>query len=241
MTMKNNFDIPILTFQNSEIEEVLVHKHLGLHLSADMKWTSHINNLQKKANQRLNLMKRLKFKLDRKSLETIYMSFIRPTLEYSDCVWAGTYENELSKLDAIQVDAMRIVSGAIARSKINNLYEELCWPTLSQRRVEHSLVMFYKILHDMVPQYLQDLMPQKVCDRTHHNLRSGQNVDTPFTRLDCYRRSFFPFAIREWNNLSNEAKSSNSLKDLGMKSILKINRIYYFTMETDGVTSIMLG
>ena len=29
-------------------------------------------------------MRKLKFKLDRKSLETIYLTFIRPILEYGD-------------------------------------------------------------------------------------------------------------------------------------------------------------
>ena len=32
-------------------------------------------------------MRKFKFLLDRKSLETIYISFIRPILEYGDVVW----------------------------------------------------------------------------------------------------------------------------------------------------------
>ena len=65
-----------------------------------------------------NLLKKFKFKLDCQSLETIFMSFIRPTLEYADCIWAGTYEIDLSKLDKVQIDAMWITSGAVARSTI---------------------------------------------------------------------------------------------------------------------------
>ena len=61
------------------------------------------------------------------------MSFIRPTLEYADCIWAGAYETGLSKRDKVQIDVMRIVSGAAARSDINILYEELCWPSLGQQ------------------------------------------------------------------------------------------------------------
>ena len=32
-------------------------------------------------------MRKLKFKLDRKSLETVYIAFIRPLLEYGDIIW----------------------------------------------------------------------------------------------------------------------------------------------------------
>ena len=45
-------------------------------------------------------MRKLKFKLDRRSLQTIYFSFIRPLLEYADVIWnnCAQYEsNELKK------------------------------------------------------------------------------------------------------------------------------------------------
>ena len=42
------------------------------------------------------------------------MSFIRLTLAYADYIWAGTYEIHLSKLDKVQIDAMQIVSEAVA-------------------------------------------------------------------------------------------------------------------------------
>ena len=37
--------------------------------------------------ERIHIMRKLKFELDRKALETIYLSFIRPILEYADLVW----------------------------------------------------------------------------------------------------------------------------------------------------------
>ena len=44
-------------------------------------WQSHTEYMKAKA------WKKLKFELDRKALETIYLSFIRPILEYADIVW----------------------------------------------------------------------------------------------------------------------------------------------------------
>ena len=48
--------------------------------------------------------KSLKFTLDRKSLETIYVSFIRPSLEYAYTLWAGAYEKDLKTLDGLEVE-----------------------------------------------------------------------------------------------------------------------------------------
>ena len=67
--------------------------------------------------------KSLKFTLDRKSLETIYVSFIRPSLEYANTLWAGAYDKDLTKLDSLEVEAMRSVTGATAGSNIANLYK----------------------------------------------------------------------------------------------------------------------
>ena len=39
-------------------------------------------------------MQKLKFKLDRKSLEIIYTAFISPLLEYGDFIWDNCTEYE---------------------------------------------------------------------------------------------------------------------------------------------------
>ena len=78
---------PRLLMNNEPINEVSYHKHLGIFLSSDGTWHEHINNITSKAWSRINVMRKLKFLLDRKSLEITYFTFIRPLLEYADVVW----------------------------------------------------------------------------------------------------------------------------------------------------------
>ena len=66
---------PPLYMENTPINEVEAHKHLGLFLSNDCSWHQHINFIKDKAWARINIMRRLKYKLDRKLLESIYISF----------------------------------------------------------------------------------------------------------------------------------------------------------------------
>ena len=86
-------------------------------------------------------MKHLKYKVSRSTLEKMYFVFVRPIMEYADIVWAGAHTNDLVKLNRLQVEAMRIVTGATAKSNIMNLYRELNWPFLSERRNTHSIVI----------------------------------------------------------------------------------------------------
>ena len=56
-------------------------------------------------------MRRLKYELDRKSLETMYKSFIRPLLEYADVIWDNCTQQKTNKLELIQLESARISSG----------------------------------------------------------------------------------------------------------------------------------
>ena len=57
---------------DQQIKEVESHKHLGVTLSNDCSWQKHIDYIKEEAWTRINIMRRLKYDLDRKSLETIY-------------------------------------------------------------------------------------------------------------------------------------------------------------------------
>ena len=84
--------------QNQQITEVESHKHLGLYFSNNLTWHNQINHILEKVWRRINVMRKLKFRLDRKSLEVIYTSFIRPILEYSDVGWLTALNTKNKKL-----------------------------------------------------------------------------------------------------------------------------------------------
>ena len=52
-------------------------------------------------------MRKLKFKLDRKSLETTYTAFIRPLFEYGDVIRDNCSQYEKQELEKIQLEAAR--------------------------------------------------------------------------------------------------------------------------------------
>ena len=113
--------------KNVHIKEADSHKHLGLWLSNDGSWHQHISYITEKAWFRINIMRKLKFQLDRKSLETIYLSFIRPLLEYADVTWDNRCQYEKNELDKIKNEAARIATGATKLVSLNALYNEIGW------------------------------------------------------------------------------------------------------------------
>ena len=102
--------------------EVTSHKHLGSHLSGDCMWHTHIGYIKEKAWQSLNVIHRLKFIFDRRSLEIVYTSFIRPLLGYRDTIWENCTLYEKQELDKIQNEAARIATGATALVDLFKIY-----------------------------------------------------------------------------------------------------------------------
>ena len=124
---------PQLILNNQAIEEVKSHLYLGITFSNSLKWGRHIDTVTRKARKRLNMLLPLKFKLDRASLETLYFSFVLPILEYANVVWGGVYDCDSCKIEQIHIDAMRLITGATARSNISELYKETSWLSTSDR------------------------------------------------------------------------------------------------------------
>ena len=133
MTLSRKQNKPIhlsLNMAQLNINEDTSHKHLGLIFSDDVSWHDHIDHVKAKSWFRLNIMRKLKFQLDRKSLEIIYTSFIRPLLEYSNVVWDNCTQYESNDLEKIENEAARIVTGATKLTSLQYLYIETGWESL---------------------------------------------------------------------------------------------------------------
>ena len=198
---------PPLNFGGEVKSQVDKHKHLGITLSCDLTWQSHIDDIVSKAETRSNIMLRLYYLLDRKTLETMYILFVRPTLEYGDTIWCNLTETQSQQIEQVQKRAGRIVSGATRGTPNDDLLRELGWATMEKRRTLHRLILFHKILNGHSPPYLRDTIPSTVSQRTHYGLCSARELTTFSTRINLYYNSFFPKVVREWNKLDENERA----------------------------------
>ena len=199
---------PLIVFKKQPINQVDTHKHLGLIFASDGSWHNHIEYIMSKAWQRINVMRKLKYQLDRRSLEIIYLSFIRPILEYGDVVWCNITQRDKDELDKIQNEAARIATGATKLISIAKLYEEVGWESLETRRLNRCLTNFYKLYHGLSPSYLSSLIPVPL--ENPFRLRNADDVRTIRCRTNLYHESFLPSSIRHWNNLENTIRNAPS-------------------------------
>ena len=60
----------------------------------------------------------------------------------------------------------RIITGLIRSTHLDSLCNEIGWNPLSQRRKERKLIILLKLIHNLTPRYLTDLVPQTVGHNT---------------------------------------------------------------------------
>ena len=196
---------------NTKIPVVQNHKHLGIFISDDCTWDSHIKSSTDKAWKRLNMMRNLKTRLDRKTLQIIYFSFIRPLIEYADVVWDNCPRLLKDQLDKMQMEAARIVTGCSKFVSLLDLTREAGWESLSERRRKHKLLLYFEMVNGLCPSTLSALVPQSIGRTSSYSLRGSQNHRIPTCRTELYKRSFLPTVIEEWNKLAVEIRDQNSI------------------------------
>ena len=204
---------PPILFQGHVLQDVAQHKHLGVTLRSDLRWSDHIADISTKSTKLINIMKSLKFTLDRKTLDTIYTSFIRPILEYGSLVWSGCTAQDEDKLESIQLNAARIVTGAMHGTSNAKLYEETGWLTLAKRREISNLTFMYKLVHKLAPDPVCSILSTASFAGTH-TYATRQQFDLPHfrARTDLFDKSFYPSTIRLWNQLPLEIRNSDSIR-----------------------------
>ena len=200
------------------------HKHLDLILSKSCTWANHIQEIASKAWVRLNLMRTLKFRVSRKSIEQIYVSFIRPLLEYCDVVWDNCSAENKKQLELIHIEAARIITGATRLCSIKKLFSELGWESLQSHRNEQKLTIFFKILNGFTPNYLVDLVPLLIQETTRYNLRNANDIQTIHTNSNPFYNSLFPATIPAWNNLSDETKETTFIASFKFRLTRNISK-----------------
>ena len=141
-----------------------------------------------KANKGIGIIKRLSNTLPRKSLLTIYKSFIRPHLDYCDIIYdQPNNESFCTKIEHIQYNAALAITGAIKGTSQTKLYKELGLESLKFRRWFRRLCTFFKIKTSGKPEYLFKLIPT---GQHFYNTRSLDQTET-YCRRDAFKNYFF--------------------------------------------------
>ena len=128
-----NFTVRQINLGDKVIDQVSSYKILGVHLQNDPKWDIHIDYIYKKACERLYSLRILRQAgVDQESILKVYLSTIRPVMEFAVPVWQLIPSTLADKLETVQKRAVRIIFPSI--ESYNEALERAHLDSLATRR-----------------------------------------------------------------------------------------------------------
>ena len=146
--IKEPFDY---TLDNHNLEKVTEDPYLGITISDNLKWNTHINKISNKASSILGFIRRNLRHCTSNLKQTAYTSLIRSVMDYSCVVWDPYLRKDIDKLEYIQRRAARFVKNDYRRdSSVTAMLQDLKWQPLADRRRDQRSILLYKIINGLV-------------------------------------------------------------------------------------------
>ncbi|XP_070196664.1 uncharacterized protein [Littorina saxatilis] len=181
------------------LESVDAIKYLGVTIQKDAGWDKHINNVCAKANSALGMLRRNLKIGSPKTKELAYKSLVRPIVEYACTVWDPHKIKEVSQIEKVQRRAARFVLNRHKQTaSVDDMLNELEWPSLEERRKEARLSMLKKITSGSAHVRCEEL--HLLAPRARRGVPTERQQFKRIPARTNYRKnSFLPRTIRDWN------------------------------------------
>ena len=172
-----------IRIQDSNIEQVSSFKLLGVTINDQLTWQDHVQNICKKAAQRLYFLILLKRAgITPKDIIKVYISIVRSILEYAAVIWhPGLTKQQTLTVEHIQERALRIAypektyEDALSEAGIENL----------ETRRENMCAKFFQDIQQISHPMYKYLPPE----RTQRNLRYQRKYETPRLKTNRLKKS----------------------------------------------------
>ena len=143
---------PTLHLCCQPLQVVDSYKYLGILLSSDLSWTQHIDSICGKARKLTGLTgliyRRFYQHSNPESLFQMYISLVRPHLEYASQIWNPYKHGEVNVHEKIQKFALRMCAKQWD-SSYDDLLQLFSLPSLQQRRLFLDLCTMFKIVNGL--------------------------------------------------------------------------------------------
>jgi hypothetical protein len=189
-----------------ELEAKSAVRNLGVMLDKHLSMEDNISKVMSKCFMNIKKIYRIRGFIDRNTTKILMNSLVLSHIDYCSALYKGIPNKSVKRLQRAQNAAARLIFQVDRRTDSKPLIQELNWLTVSQRIDYKCLLIGFKVINDLGPKYLSDLisMYDPVVD-----LRSSFNFNLNSVRCNRvtfgYRR-FSVYLPPMWNSLPSDIK-----------------------------------
>ena len=175
----------------------LTIKDLGIIVDPQLKFSNHILEMVKKANQRAALIHRSFLSKNTNNLILAYKTYVRPLLEYASPIWNPSQLNLINNIEAVQKKFTKRLPGLSGLSYPERL-TILHLQSLEHRRLQFDLVTCFKIIHNQLCLDSSDFFIFSPNNRSRgHPFR----LIVPLVKSNIKKHFFSCRVVHPWNHL----------------------------------------
>lgn len=191
------------------LSEVTHYKYLGLWITNDLTWTKHLEYVVANANRKLFFLRRA-LRLSTPSVRLLaYKSVILPILDYACVIWDPFTKTNITKMEMVQRKAVRFIYNSFGRTSVTELLMKANLPPLTQRNRVSRLKFLFQLINGHYKTDLTGIISFSSGYSTRQ--RHSRTITAFSTHNNCFKYSFFPRTVTEWNLLTNDQISKSSL------------------------------
>ena len=158
-------NISLVTVGNSDIKKSSVVRNLGSYIDDKLSMNSHINKVCNASFYYLHNIKWIRKYLSRDSSETLVHAFVSSRLDYCNSLLYGLPQVQINKIERVQNAAARLVLKQSKFGHITPVLSQLHWLPIKYRIEFKILLMTFKAIHGMAPDYVCKLISPKKINR----------------------------------------------------------------------------
>ena len=169
-----------------KLEVTTDSKYLGVTISNDLSWVTHISNISAKTSRTVCFLRHNLNSCPTVVKAAAYTTLVRPSAEYASAVWDPNTKNQTMQLNSIQRRAARFVNNNFydrEPGSVKAMISDLGWESLEQRRAKTRDILMYKIVNNLVD------IPPTLLIPADARTRGNTVFKTIYTRSDVYKYS----------------------------------------------------
>ena len=186
--------------------------NLGVTFDQDLSFNSHIKRISKNAFFHLRNIAKVRHILSQNDAEKLVHAFVTSRLDYCNSLLSGCPRKSLKCLQLVQNAAARVLTGTKRRDHITPSLASLHWLPVESRVEFKILLLTYKALNGLAPQYLRELIHSYVPSRTPVRSQYAKTLTVPkISKVNTGGRAFRSQAPRLWNLLPASVRGAETL------------------------------
>ena len=206
-----------IKFLNHEITRTSHIKFLGVIIDENLTWIHHINEVCNKLKRYFHIFYNIRHLLGKNNIKTLYYALIYSRIKYGISVYGQACYNKLKRIQFIQNQLLKVLSGKKFRFPTDELHAEFELLTVKDITEQEILTFVHNFLSNKLPPVFNGYF-ETLASNHNRNTRNGNNL----LKISSYPTNIAASSIKIqgaklWNKLDNSLKNIPKAKNFKAK------------------------